>query len=120
MTAIDVALGLEPDQSEQDGWAALAAIEEPGPAGAARRRALREAVERIDYQHNAHGHELGYVYSSAAVVGDGEPIPEPAPDADLYYRPTSRPGARVPHARLELDGRAISPWISSTVSRSPC
>jgi len=108
MAAIDAALGFEPGQSEDDGWAALAAVDEPGPAGAQRRRALRDAVALTDYQFNAHGLELGYVYTSDAVVPGRGPAPEPAADAHLHHRATSRPGARVPHARLELDHTAIS------------
>lgn len=109
LAAVDTALGLAPDQSAEDAWAALAALDEAGPDGAARRKALRDAVALTDYQFNAHGIELGYVYAaSSAVVGDGTPAPEPAPDDALHYRPTSRPGARVPHARLEIDSRPIS------------
>ena len=110
MGAVEAAVGLEPGQSEQDGWAALAALDEPGPAGAARRQVLAEAVARTDYQFNCHGLELGYVYSSSAVVADPEPAqpPDPTPEDHLYYQATSRPGARVPHARLELDGVTIS------------
>lgn len=109
LAAIDAALGFEPGQTEEDGWAALAVLDEPGPVGVQRRQALRDAVALTDYQFNAHGLELGYVYSSAAVVDpDPASAPEPPPDAHLHHRPTSRPGARVPHARLELDGRPIS------------
>lgn len=109
LAAVDAALGLAPDQSADDGWTALAALDKPGPDGAARRKALRDAVALTDYQFNAHGIELGYVYAaSSAVVGDGIPAPEPVPDDALHYRPTSRPGARVPHARLEIDSRPIS------------
>ncbi|CAN5704612.1 FAD-dependent monooxygenase [soil metagenome] len=108
MAGIDEAMGLKPGQAAEDDWAALAALDEPGPQGVERRRALHEAAKIIDYQQNAHGLELGYVYSSAAIVGDGTPAPEPAQDDILHYKFTSRPGARVPHARLELDGAAIS------------
>jgi 2,4-dichlorophenol 6-monooxygenase len=106
--AVDAALGFEPGQSEEDGWAALAALDEPGPAGAQRRQALRDAIALTDYQFNAHGLELGYVYTSNAVIPGPEPVPKPAGDAHLHHRPTTRPGARVPHARLELDGTPIS------------
>jgi 2,4-dichlorophenol 6-monooxygenase len=108
MAAIDAAMGFQPGQSEEDGWAALAALDEPSPGGAQRCQALREAVALTDYQFNAHGLELGYAYTGPAVINDGEPMPEPAPDAHLHYRPTTRPGARVPHARLELNGRPAS------------
>jgi 2,4-dichlorophenol 6-monooxygenase len=78
--------------------------------GAERRRVLREAIALTDYQFNAHGLELGYVYSSDAIV-DAEPASARQPveaDAHLHYRPTSKPGARVPHARLERNAAPIS------------
>ena len=81
---------------------------EPGPAGDERRDALRKAIELSNYQFNAHGVELGYRYRSDAIVDDGSPDPIPARDPQLYYQPTTRPGARVPHARLERDGVPVS------------
>ena len=107
-SAIDAALGLEPGQSAEDGWKALNVLYEPGVAGDERRRALREAIELSNYQFNAHGIELGYVYHSDVITA--EPTPPPAPERDpvLYYTPTTRPGARVPHARLERDRQPLS------------
>ncbi len=55
--------------------------------------------------------ELGYRYRSDVIVDDDgpDPIPKtPARDPQLYYQPTTRPGARVPHARLEQDGVPVS------------
>jgi 2,4-dichlorophenol 6-monooxygenase len=103
MAAVDTALGYQPGQSEEDGWAELAVLDEPGLQGAQRRQALREAVALTDYQFNAHGLELGYIYTSPRVAADTAPASD-----HLHYRPTTRPGARVPHARLELDGTPIS------------
>ena len=105
--AIDAALGLEPNQSAEDGWKALNVLYEPGVAGDERRRALREAIERSNYQFNAHGIELGYVYHSDVISQEATPAP-PERDPVLYYTPTTRPGARVPHARLERDGQPLS------------
>jgi len=105
--AIDQALGYQPGQSEQDGWKALRVLFEPGVAGDERRAALRAAIELSNYQFNAHGVELGYRYSSPVLRDDGAGSPQ-AGDPELHYRPTTRPGARVPHARLERDGHAIS------------
>lgn len=107
-TAVDAALGLRPDQPEEDGWKELRILFESGVAGDERRAALAEAIQLSNYQFNAHGIELGYRYASAAVSDDGIDPPVPAPDPVLHHRPTSRPGARVPHARLERDGRRIS------------
>jgi 2,4-dichlorophenol 6-monooxygenase len=105
--AIDQALGYQPGQTAEDGWKALRVLFEPGVAGDERRAALRAAIELSHYQFNAHGVELGYRYSSAVLLDDGVESP-PADDPQLHYRPTTRPGARVPHARLERDGQAIS------------
>jgi 2,4-dichlorophenol 6-monooxygenase len=106
--AVEAALGFEPGQAAEAGWAALDVLYEPGPAGDERREALRKAIELSNYQFNAHGVELGYRYQSAAIVDDGSPDPIPARDPQLYYQATTRPGARVPHARLERDGVPVS------------
>jgi 2,4-dichlorophenol 6-monooxygenase len=106
--AIEAALGYEPGQAAEAGWKALGTLYEPGPAGDERRNALRKAIELSNYQFNAHGIELGYRYRSDAIVEDGSPDPTPARDPQLYYQPTTRPGARVPHARLEQDGVPVS------------
>ena len=106
--AVEAALGFEPGQAAEAGWAALNTLYEPGPAGDERRDALRKAIELSNYQFNAHGVELGYRYQSAAIVDDGSPDPTPVRDPQLYYQATTRPGARVPHARLERDGVPVS------------
>jgi 2,4-dichlorophenol 6-monooxygenase len=105
--AIEAALGYEPGQSAEDGWKALNTLWEPGVAGEERRKALQQAIDVSDYQFNAHGVELGYRYASEVIVTDGSPQPT-ARDPQLYYQATTRPGARVPHARLERDDVAIS------------
>ncbi|HXL89934.1 MAG TPA: FAD-dependent monooxygenase [Streptosporangiaceae bacterium] len=106
--AVEAALGYEPGQPAEAGWKALNTLYEPGPAGDERRDALRKAIELSNYQFNAHGIELGYRYRSDAIVDDDSPEPAPARDPQLYYQPTTRPGARVPHARLEQNGIPVS------------
>jgi 2,4-dichlorophenol 6-monooxygenase len=106
--AIDAALGLLPGQSEEDGWKELRVLFESGVAGDERRAALTEAIALSHHQFNAHGIELGYRYQSPAISDDGIDPPGSGLDPVLHYQPTSRPGARVPHARLERDHKAIS------------
>src|SRR2546427_508455 len=101
MTAVKEALGFAPDQSEADGWAALDGLYQPGPAGDRRRAGLRDAQALMNYQFNAHGIELGYRYRAGAVVPDGSPEPLPVRDPQLYYQPTTWPGAHLPHAWLD-------------------
>src|SRR5271170_1857972 len=106
--AVEAALGFELAQPAEAGWKALNTLYEPGPAGDERRDALHKAIELSNYQFNAHGVELGYRYRSDVIADDGGPDPIPARDPQLYYQPTTRPGARVPHARLERDGVPVS------------
>jgi 2,4-dichlorophenol 6-monooxygenase len=78
------------------------------PEAAAQRAQLREALELKDYEFNAHGVELGQRYRSAAVVPDGTPEPPYTRDAELYYHPTTWPGARLPHCWLGWGGHRVS------------
>jgi 2,4-dichlorophenol 6-monooxygenase len=75
---------------------------------ARQREQLREALELKDYEFNAHGVELGQRYRSCAIVPDGTPEPPYARDPELYYHPTTWPGARVPHCWLGKDGHKVS------------
>ena len=78
------------------------------PEGAKRRAELKTALELKDYEFNAHGVELGQRYASNAVLKDGTPEPALTRDPELYYHPTTWPGARLPHAWLGRDGFKIS------------
>ncbi|HEY6890069.1 MAG TPA: FAD-dependent monooxygenase, partial [Solirubrobacter sp.] len=76
--------------------------------GAAARAKLKAAIELKNYEFNAHGVELGHRYRSGAVIPDGTPEPEFTRDPELYYHPTTWPGARLPHAWLEHKGERVS------------
>jgi 2,4-dichlorophenol 6-monooxygenase len=79
------------------------------PAAARQREQLRAALELKNYEFNAHGVELGQRYASGAVVSDGTPEPEYDRDPELYYHPTTWPGARLPHVWLgDRDGHKVS------------
>jgi 2,4-dichlorophenol 6-monooxygenase len=98
--AVSDALGYQPGQSVEEGQRLLDELSRSGPNADRRRESLREAIAQTNYQFNAHGVELGYRYKVGAIVDDqAPPLASPA-ESDLYYRPTTRPGARVPHARL--------------------
>jgi len=78
------------------------------PQAAGQREALRKALELKDYEFNAHGVELGHRYASNAVVPDGTAEPAFVRDPELYYHPTTWPGARLPHAWLGRGGHKVS------------
>ncbi len=90
------------------------------PAGAAKRAALVSAMELKHYEFNAHGVELGQFYESAAIVPDGSSRPEPARDPELFYEPSTVPGARLPHvwvgdARDRLSTLDLAPMTRFTL-----
>jgi len=102
------ALGLLDDRGFAQMRANMEARKAATPEAAAQREALRRAIAHKDYEFNAHGVEMNHRYSSAAVVPDGTPEPDFPRDRELYYHPTTWPGARLPHAWLGQNGRQVS------------
>jgi len=100
------AIGYRPEQSSAEAMALLDELH--GPHGGDRRERLLAALDLMNGQFNAHGVEMGQRYTSDAVVGDGTPFPPHRRDADLYYEPTTHPGAPLPHVWLEHDGADVS------------
>ncbi|MFJ3306303.1 FAD-dependent oxidoreductase [Streptomyces sp. NPDC086549] len=78
----------------------LAAIGARTPEGAKKRRLLEEAIQLKNYEFNAHGVEMNQRYVSAAVLPDDGPAEVWDQDRELVHRPTTRPGAKLPHAWL--------------------
>lgn len=72
----------------------------PGQRGQKRREELNDALNLQHWHFNAHGVEIGQIYRGDAVRTDGQRRPDFERDAELYYQPTTFPGARLPHAWL--------------------
>jgi 2-polyprenyl-6-methoxyphenol hydroxylase-like FAD-dependent oxidoreductase len=89
----ELGLGGEPAAAR----AALAALVE-SPEGRAR---IAQAVESQQEHFDMLGLQLGFVYERGALVDDGTP---PAPIRVRDFDPSGRPGARLPHAWLEVEG----------------
>ncbi|KEI45382.1 FAD-dependent oxidoreductase [Saccharopolyspora rectivirgula] len=106
--AILDALGVAETQDTAEMQAAIDSRAENSPKGAQKREQLRKAIQLKNYEFNAHGVELGQRYRSTAVVPDGTPEPGYTRDPELYYHPTTWPGARLPHAWLGKDGHQVS------------
>jgi 2,4-dichlorophenol 6-monooxygenase len=102
--------GLSPQTPERL-WANIAARKDATEAAEKQRARLREAIAFKVYEFNAHGVDLNQRYpadSSAAIVPDGTPDPGFARDPELYHQPSSRPGARLPHAWITSGTRTLS------------
>lgn len=102
------ALGFRDGQGAEEGWASLDELFSDKQVGRARRKQLASAIELQNHQFNGHGVELGQRYTSAAVVRDDARFPEPTRDAELYYHATTTPGAYIPHAWIQHEGRRVS------------
>lgn len=90
--------------------AGLAKLAEPSAEGVERRAALAAALEVKNTEFNAQGVEMNQRCVSGAVIPDSDASEEVFQrDRQLYLQPTTRPGAKIPHAWLiGQDGRRIS------------
>jgi 2,4-dichlorophenol 6-monooxygenase len=99
--------GLSPQTPEQL-WANIAARKDTTEAAGKQRAELREAIAFKSYEFNAHGVDLNQRYTSGAIVPDGTPDPGFTRDPELHHQPSSRPGARLPHAWITSGSRTLS------------
>ncbi|SFI60989.1 MULTISPECIES: FAD-dependent oxidoreductase [Microbacterium] len=88
------------DDAEDRVGSALSTLVDPSLEGAAARDALGDALHVKDYEFNAQGVEMNQRYRSSAVAGDASPPEVFARDRELYLQPSTRPGAKLPHAWL--------------------
>ncbi|MFF3877265.1 FAD-dependent oxidoreductase [Streptomyces sp. NPDC001978] len=87
----------------------LAALRARTPEGAKKRRLLEEAIQLKNYEFNAHGVEMNQRYESGAVLPDDSAAEVWDQDQELVHRPTTRPGAKLPHAWLvDAQGERVS------------
>jgi 2,4-dichlorophenol 6-monooxygenase len=82
-----------------------------------RRAAVVAALDGLNWQFNAHGVELGQRYISGALVSDGTPFPAYMRDPELYYHPTTHPGAYLPHVWLQRGTERVSTLDLADYSR---
>src|SRR2546423_6631645 len=106
--AIFEALGLTDPTDAEQMRANMAALKNDTPKGAVQADHLRRPMDPKTHEFNAHGAEFNQRYTSAAVVPDGTEEPTYERDPELYYHPTTWPGARLPHCWVEHRGRRAS------------
>ncbi|MEU8977353.1 FAD-dependent monooxygenase [Streptomyces sp. NPDC048309] len=103
------ALGLDGYSEDDDIANGLAACRSETAYGAKRRQVLEEAIQLKNYEFNAHGVEMNQRYVSSAVIPDAGSAEVWAGDPELVHQPTTRPGAKLPHAWLvDGDGHRVS------------
>jgi 2,4-dichlorophenol 6-monooxygenase len=96
--------------SDRPSAAGIARLRDPGSEGVAARKALEAALDVKQTEFNAEGIEMNQRYTSSAIIADTSVPPEEfARDPVLYHQPTTRPGAKIPHAWLvDHNGRKQS------------
>jgi 2,4-dichlorophenol 6-monooxygenase len=102
------ALQAGPEQTAEEGWKSIDSLFDDSEEAAARRLALLRSLDVQEGQFNAIGVELGQRYESGALVSDGTRFPGYTRDPELYYHPTTHPGAYLPHVWLERNRQRVS------------
>jgi 2,4-dichlorophenol 6-monooxygenase len=102
------ALGLLSTKDAEQMKANMAKLRDNNPTAAQQREKLRKAIAFKSYEFNCHGVELNHRYRSSAIVDDGAPQEDWRRDRELYYQASTRPGARLPHVWLDLNGAKVS------------
>lgn len=104
---IDAGIGLIPGAPPEVNTGAFHALFSPGLLGDALRHRAAVCIDTQAWEFQAHDVESGFSYAEGALVGDGTDLP-PRDPTGREYRPTTRPGHRLPHAWIERDGQQIS------------
>jgi 2,4-dichlorophenol 6-monooxygenase len=104
---VDAAMGMQPGAPAEVNRQIFQEFLSETSMGATRRARFAEVAttQRVEFQ--AHDLEIGFSYPAGALVPDGSPEPERDPMGGVY-RPTTRPGHRLPHAWIDRDGERLS------------
>lgn len=106
-TPILQAIGIldgDPERGELN----MAALAAPTAEAAERRVSLRSAIGAKVYEYQSRGMELNQLYRSSAIIDEGQQPPKSTTDPVLFHQPTSCPGAHLPHAWVQRNGRSLS------------
>jgi 2,4-dichlorophenol 6-monooxygenase len=101
------AIGLGPHVPPERRSSVFDTYFDDSPVGAVMRARAAEMFDTHRAECQAHDMEIGFAYEQGALVPDGTEPPARSPMGDTY-RPTTRPGHRLPHAWLERDGQRLS------------
>ena len=107
-TAVQMmAMGISPISPPVVNQMEFGRLFEDSPEGDTKRALLKEIMRTQRIEYNAHDMDMGFSYDAGALVPDGSPPPWRDP-LGSDYRPTARPGRRLPHAWLDVDGQRRS------------
>lgn len=102
------ATGLDKVKTPEQMHQALASFGDGTPEAADRRDLLTQAVAGTRDVFDNPGIELQHRYVSGAVSADGQVDPGYRGDPEVFFEPTTYPGARLPHAWVTRNGQRTS------------
>jgi 2,4-dichlorophenol 6-monooxygenase len=105
---IATATGVTHENSEEQNLQALRRLWSGEPEDAEHRAAVLRHIRAQSMEFSEINVELGYRYSSQAIVDDGTPLP-PALEPIRVYEPSTRPGSPLPHAWIDDEAGARRP-----------
>jgi 2,4-dichlorophenol 6-monooxygenase len=103
---INAAVGLVAGQREAN-KIRFEALFEDSDIGRSLRAQVIKMIDSQSIEFAAHDIELGFRYDNGFLVDDGTEAPESDPFGQIY-RPTTRPGHRLPHAWIEKEDKMLS------------
>ncbi len=103
MTAVVEALHIDPRTPAMEARRQIRRL----PEDEERRQRVQEAIDQQAEHFDMLGLDLGHSYERGALSPDGTPAPERGVSS-LELTPTTRPGARLPHAWVERGGDRVS------------
>jgi 2,4-dichlorophenol 6-monooxygenase len=108
------AMGVSHENSAEENWTNLKRMLSGDPRDRQHRSKVLRVVREQSMEFSEQNIEYGFSYESDAIVSDGtQPIA--SPDDVRIYRPSTRPGAPLPHAWIDdADGdrRAIKDLVA--------
>lgn len=102
------AMGVDPNASPETRQGQFENFFAETEGGEERREAFEQVRELRKRAYHAHGVEMNQVYCSTAVIDNDDRPLEYKRDAEIYYQPSTHPGARLPHCWVEHQGRTCS------------
>ncbi len=107
LQVIDAAMNLVPDASPEMNMAAMEAYFAPTRMGASLRARVAEVIHTQRIEFHTQDIDIGFAYAQGALVPDGAEAP-PRDPFGTDYRPSTRPGHRLPHAWLTRSNERLS------------
>jgi 2,4-dichlorophenol 6-monooxygenase len=100
---IDASIGIERSASKQANQEALLAYFADNPLGESLRARAAIGISTQAMEFHDHDIEIGFRYEHGALIPDGTQ-PPPRDPLGQRYTPVARPGHRLPHVWLEVEG----------------